>query len=82
MIETHGTSMTSAHYSRMGSEECDKIHKASLEILERIGIDVHDEHAIQILVAGGAKADGIRVYLPEYMVAQRVSNRPKDYHAV
>jgi hypothetical protein len=45
MIESHGTSMTSAHYSRMGYEECDKIHKASLEILERLGIDVHDEKA-------------------------------------
>ena len=73
MIETHGTSMTSAHYSRMGYEECDKIHKASLEILERLGIDVHDEKAIAILVAGGAQADGIRVRLPEYMVARALA---------
>jgi len=77
MIETHGTSMTSAHYSRMGHEECDKIHKASLEILERIGLDVHDEKAIEILVAAGAKADGIRVRIPEYMVAQALATAPK-----
>lgn len=77
MIETHGTSMTSAHYSRMGLEECDKIHKASLEILERIGIDVHDEKAIEILVAGGAKAEGLRVRIPEYMVAQALTTAPK-----
>ncbi|HSQ26843.1 MAG TPA: trimethylamine methyltransferase family protein [Anaerolineales bacterium] len=77
MIETHGTSMTSAHYSRMGYEECDKIHKASLEILERIGIDVHDDKAISILVSGGAKAEGIRVFIPEYMVTQALATAPK-----
>ena len=33
MIETQGTSMTSAHYARMGQGECEKIHWASLEIV-------------------------------------------------
>jgi len=42
MIQTHGTSTTSAHYYRLGQEECEKIHAASLEILNRIGVDVHD----------------------------------------
>jgi len=44
MIETHGLKTTSAHYTRMGHQECEKIHYASLEILERTGIDVHDAH--------------------------------------
>ncbi len=78
MIETHGTHMASAHYARMGDEECDRIHKASLEILERIGIDVHDEKAIQILAAGGASVDGLRVRIPEYMVAEALSTAPKS----
>ena len=60
MIETHSTSMNSAHYSRMGKEECAKIHLASLEILQRVGVDVHDEKARGYLVRGGAKADGLR----------------------
>ena len=65
MIETHGTSMTSAHYARMGRAECEKIHVATLEILERVGVDVHDEKALELLVKGGARADGIRVRVPE-----------------
>jgi trimethylamine:corrinoid methyltransferase-like protein len=76
MIETHGRSMTSAHYARMGSEECARIHQASLEILWRIGVDVHDEKALKILVEGGAKADGIRVRLPEYMVTRALASAP------
>jgi trimethylamine--corrinoid protein Co-methyltransferase len=77
MIETHGMSMTSAHYSRLGPQECEKIHLASLEILERTGVDVHDEKARDFLVQGGARADGIRVRIPEYLVARALSTAPK-----
>jgi len=77
MIETHGTALTSAHYARMGKEECEKIHLASLEILERTGIDVHDEKAREILIRGGAKADGLRLRLPVYMVTQALTTAPK-----
>jgi trimethylamine--corrinoid protein Co-methyltransferase len=77
MIETHGTRLTSAHYARMGREECEKIHLATLEILERTGVDVHDEKAREILVKGGAKADGLRLRLPAYMVTQALGTAPK-----
>ncbi len=77
MIETHGSSRTSAHYARLGQQEREKIHIASLEVLERIGIDVHDERAREILVGGGAQADGIRVRIPEYMVERALSLTPK-----
>jgi trimethylamine---corrinoid protein Co-methyltransferase len=77
MIATHGLSTTSAHYARMGEQECVKIHTATLEILERVGVDVHDERACQILVEGGARADGVRVRIPEYMVARALATAPK-----
>jgi trimethylamine--corrinoid protein Co-methyltransferase len=76
MIQTHGASMTSAHYSRLGPEECEKIHQASLEILERIGVDVHDEKARDILIKGGATSDGLRVRIPAYMVARALETAP------
>lgn len=81
MIETHGTRMTSAHYSRLGPQECEKIHLASLEILERIGIDVHDEKARAILIDGGAQAErgkSVRLRLPAYMVARALVTVPKQ----
>lgn len=76
MIETHGKSITSAHYARMGAEECEKIHMASLEILQRVGVDVHDEKALGLLVHGGARSDGLRVYIPEHMVNRALSTAP------
>ncbi len=78
MIQTHGTSTTSAHYSRLGPQECEKIHAASLEILNRIGVDVHDEKAREILTHAGAKADGLRVRIPEFMVSSALATVPKS----
>ena len=77
MIETHGVRQTSAHYSRLGAQECERIHAASLEILERVGIEVHDQKARDLLVQGGAKADGIRVRVPEHMVAHALAVAPR-----
>ena len=77
MIQTHGSSMASAHYARLGPQEREKIHRASLEILERIGVDVHLVAARDLLVKGGAHADGIRIRIPEYMVARALAVTPK-----
>ncbi len=78
MIETHGTHMTSAHYARMGGQECKKIHLASLEILQRVGIDVHDERARDILIKAGAQSDGLRVRIPEFMVKNALNTTPSQ----
>ena len=78
MIETHGQRQTSAHYSRLGQQECEKIHRACIEILEHVGVEVHDEQALNLLVKGGAKADGIVVRIPELMVLKALAVTPKN----
>jgi trimethylamine--corrinoid protein Co-methyltransferase len=78
MIETQGQRQTSAHYSRLGQQECEKIHRASIEMLEHVGIEVHDEKALNLLVKGGAKADGIVVRIPESMVLKALAVAPKN----
>lgn len=77
MIETHTISQTSVLFSRLGSQECERIHLASLEILERIGIEVHDEDARHLLVKAGARSEGTRVYVPERIVDWALSVTPR-----
>ncbi|HEY75317.1 MAG TPA: hypothetical protein G4O00_03935 [Thermoflexia bacterium] len=77
MIETHTTRQTSVRFSRLGPQECERIHLASLEVLERVGIEVYDEKARQLLVKAGARADGVRVRLPERLVEWALSVAPK-----
>jgi trimethylamine--corrinoid protein Co-methyltransferase len=78
MIETHGQRQTSAHYSRLGAQECERIHRASIEILEHVGVEVHDGEAMNLLVKGGAKADGIVVRVPEHMVLKALAVTPRN----
>ncbi len=77
MIQTHGYRMTSAHYARLGAQERERIHQASLEILERIGVDVHLDAARDLLARGGAQVDGIRVRIPEHMVTRALALVPR-----
>ena len=77
MIETDSSTPASARYARMQPDDCDRIHQASLEILERVGVDVHDSEARDLLVKGGAKADDVRVRVPEHMVATALAHAPR-----
>jgi trimethylamine---corrinoid protein Co-methyltransferase len=77
MIETHSTSRNSASYARLGLEECQKIHEASLEILERVGVDAHDQNARDLLAEAGARVDGIRVRIPAFLVEKALASAPK-----
>ncbi|MGQ9501426.1 MAG: trimethylamine methyltransferase family protein [Anaerolineae bacterium] len=76
MIETHQVHTASAQYIRLGRQECERIHTASLEILDRVGVDVHDAKARELLRSGGARVDGIRVRLSETMVRRALSTVP------
>jgi trimethylamine--corrinoid protein Co-methyltransferase len=77
MIETHGLRREGASYTRLGAQECGRIHDASLEILERTGVDVHDERARDLLVSAGARADGIRITLPEHVIMRALEDAPR-----
>ena len=61
MIETNEMKIMGTHYSRLSAQECEKIHLASLKVLQKIGVEVHDDKAREILVKGGAQSEGLRV---------------------
>jgi trimethylamine--corrinoid protein Co-methyltransferase len=46
-------------------------------MLENVGVEVHDERARDLLVKGGAMADGILLRIPELMVVKALAVAPK-----
>lgn len=76
MPSTHGWRQSNAKYTRMPSQVCERIHMASLEILERVGIDVHSKEAREVLGDHGADVDGLRVCIPGHMVEQALDLTP------
>ena len=70
----------SARFARLSREQCRKIHWASLEVLERTGIRLHDEEAIAILKKAGARVSGDnRLRIPSGLVEKAFSTVPINF---
>jgi trimethylamine--corrinoid protein Co-methyltransferase len=69
----------SPRYDRLTPEDCARLHAASLSILERTGVRIHDEAAVERLRGAGARvgADG-RVFVPADLVAWALGVAPKS----
>jgi trimethylamine:corrinoid methyltransferase-like protein len=66
-----------AHLTRLTDEQFERIHAASLEILERIGVRVDLEEARVLLKKGGAQVEGNLVRVPRQMVESALASAPK-----
>ena len=57
--------------------QVEKIHQASLNILERTGVLVRDTSALEMLKQADASVDGERVRLPPQLVEQALTTAPR-----
>jgi trimethylamine--corrinoid protein Co-methyltransferase len=77
-IRANDTSFGSAHFGRLSPQQCEKLHNASLEILERTGIRLFESEAVEMLRKTGAFiADGNRVRIPASLVEKAFNTVPK-----
>lgn len=64
--------------NRLSEGACGKIFDASLEILERTGVRLHDQGALDLLAGAGVKAEaGNRVRIPYKLVENALKTAPK-----
>ncbi|MDZ7844141.1 MAG: trimethylamine methyltransferase family protein [Anaerolineales bacterium] len=77
MSRSDRSSRNNLSYNRLDSSKCEQIHVASLQIMERTGIDVHHPEAREILERAGASVQGERVRVPEHLVEWALSTAPR-----
>ncbi len=67
----------------MTPEQIERIDKASMDILENVGVIFRDDIAVEDWKRAGAKLDGDRVFLDRGMVRELIASIPSDftYHA-
>lgn len=53
-----------------------QIHQATLEVLERTGVEIAHPQALEILHGAGARVTGKRVHIPSWLVEQALKNAP------
>ncbi|MGD1992159.1 MAG: trimethylamine methyltransferase family protein [Anaerolineae bacterium] len=64
-------------YQPLTREQIERIHAASLGVLEETGIHVGNERARALYQAGGARVDGQRVYISQQMVERALEQAPE-----
>lgn len=72
------TQSNGLHITRLSDEQFEKIHAASLEILERIGVRLHLQEAIDLLKKAGARVEGDLVFVPHTLVEKALAAAPKQ----
>jgi trimethylamine--corrinoid protein Co-methyltransferase len=66
-------------YSRLSTQQCERIHEASLAILERTGARLLEPEAVELLRAAGASVEGAdRVRIPRELVARALETAPRS----
>ncbi len=61
----------------LDAEACQTLHVATLEVLQRTGVDVRHEDALALLARAGAHVDGERVRMPAALVEDALATAPR-----
>lgn len=75
-IRTNVVSHTSPYYSGMTDDQCRLIHRASLDILERTGVLLHYQPALNLLKKAGCIIENNHVRVPTRLVEWALRSAP------
>ena len=76
---TNAPEMGKPFFRKLSDEQLTSIHEASLKILERTGVRLHLEQAVQLLEQAGAKVtETNRVRIPSRLVEWALETAPKS----
>jgi trimethylamine--corrinoid protein Co-methyltransferase len=66
-------------YRLLDDEQLQQLHNATLEILEKVGVNVKYPEALELLRAAGCRVkDKTTVLIPEYLVADAIQSAPSN----
>jgi trimethylamine--corrinoid protein Co-methyltransferase len=79
MIIANSLELHTPQFRVLSDEQCAEIYKAALECLERIGIQMHNAAARDLLAAHGATVADHIVKIPSQLVKQAVASAPHEF---
>jgi trimethylamine--corrinoid protein Co-methyltransferase len=72
-------SFPGTQFRRLSDEQCQKLHSAGLEILDRTGVRLYHQPAIDLLQKAGARvSEGNRVRVPPTLVEKALATAPEQ----
>jgi trimethylamine--corrinoid protein Co-methyltransferase len=79
VLQSNHASLGAPHFRKLSDDQVERLHHASLEILERTGVRLYEPQALDLLRKKGiAVEDGNRVRIPSNLVDWALSVAPKS----
>jgi trimethylamine--corrinoid protein Co-methyltransferase len=77
MIHSQLTTRRTPFVQLLTEDQKDEVHRATLEVLRRTGVEVLDEQVRELLAKAGCWLDGERVRIPPHLIEWAVRTAPK-----
>jgi trimethylamine--corrinoid protein Co-methyltransferase len=63
----------------LSDRQIEKVYRATLECLNRTGVNVHNAEARDLLARAGARIEGVRVRIPPHIIQAAVASNPRSF---
>ena len=78
ITQSNYVSFNTPQFRKLSEDQLERLHNASLEILDRTGVCLYDDEALDLMKKAGVKAvDGNRVHIPPGLIEWAWSVAPK-----
>ena len=67
-----------SYFTRLTDEQCELLHDATLQVLERTGLLIEEPEALALLSKAGAEVDGSRVRIPGRLIEWALDVAPRE----
>ena len=66
-------------FSVLDDDGCDRLHRAAVQVLADVGIEVRGERALKLLDRAGSHVSGTRAYIPKQVIDQALEMVPRHF---
>ena len=78
-METNYHAQQTPQFRVLSDEQIKRVYQATLECLNRTGVNIHNAEARQLLAQAGAHVDGMRVRIPPHIIQDAVASNPRSF---
>ncbi len=79
MIITNYSDRQTPQFRVLTDSQCQELYLATLECLNRIGIEIPNPEAQELLIKAGARLEGHRVFIPAHIIQQALVTAPRTF---
>ncbi len=78
-METNYYAHQAPQFRVLSDGQIERLYRATLECLERTGVEVRNAEARELLAGAGAGVDGLRVRIPPHIIEEAVASTPPAF---